>query len=33
MISSLIEGYEWSLMAVGGLLLVSAGNWMMVRYQ
>ncbi|MGC6484221.1 MAG: DMT family transporter [Candidatus Puniceispirillales bacterium] len=33
MISSLIEGYQWSLMAVAGLVLVSLGNWLMVRYR
>ena len=33
MISSLFESYEWSIAAVGGIVLVSLGNWMMVRYR
>ena len=33
MISAMIEGYEWTILAVLGLVLVSAGNWLMVRYR
>lgn len=33
MISSFIEGYQWTMLAVLGLVLVSAGNLLMVRYR
>ena len=30
-ISTVLEGYSWSLLSVGGLALVIAGNLMMIR--
>ena len=30
-ISTVLEGYGWSLLSVGGLALVIAGNLMMIR--
>ena len=31
LISTLVEGYQWSLDAVAGLGLVMAGNWLVMR--
>jgi drug/metabolite transporter (DMT)-like permease len=31
LISTLVEGYQWSLLAFAGLCLVLLGNWLVMR--